>query len=132
MLAERPVPRRGRKKTQDETFGRRLARLRRSRGLTQPELARKLGISGRMMAYYEAQTDRPPAHLLGRIGEVLGVTTDALLGVRSVRIADPPVDLRLWRRLRIVEGLSPADRKAVLDFIEGIVARRKLQEQQHG
>ena len=131
LLGDHRVARRSNKnksKTQDETFGRRLARLRRSKGLTQPELAEKLGISARMMAYYEAQTDRPPAHLLAPIAQLLGLSTDELLGVRTVRVTDPPVDLRLWRRLRVVETLTPTERKAVLDYIQLLLDRRKLRD----
>jgi transcriptional regulator with XRE-family HTH domain len=113
-----------------ETFGRRLARLRKARGLTQIELAPKLGISPRMLAYYEAQTDRPPAHLLGRLAEILGASTDELLGLSAVKLPDQPSNPRLWRRLRIVEKLPAEDRTAVLKFIDAL-ARQKFGDQ-HG
>ena len=62
-------------------FGARLAELRRAAGLTQVELAEAVGISQRMVAYYESAEDYPLAQLLRHLSSVLGVTTDELLGV---------------------------------------------------
>jgi len=126
--AYRAMPRK--KSTPQETFGRRLARIRRGRGLTQPELAKKIGISGRMLAYYEAQTEHVPAHLLGKLSEVLTVPTDELLGAQPLRTvsAEAPENLRFWRRLRVAETLPPSDRKAILDHLEALIAKRKLRQ----
>jgi len=45
-------------------FGERLAGLRKAAGFTQVELAAELGISQRMVAYYESPAATPPANLL--------------------------------------------------------------------
>ena len=45
-------------------FGERLAALRKAAGFTQTELANELGISQRMVAYYEQPDVTPPARLL--------------------------------------------------------------------
>jgi transcriptional regulator with XRE-family HTH domain len=42
-------------------FGKRIAAARKYCGQSQRDLARKVGISNRMIAYYEAQTNRPQA-----------------------------------------------------------------------
>ena len=62
-----------------ETFGRRLARLRKAAGYSQRALAAELGISQRMVAYYESQTEHPPTHLLPSLADALSLTTDQLL-----------------------------------------------------
>lgn len=49
------------------SFGERLAQLRKAAGCTQVELAQDLGISQRMVAYYESPNASPPANLLPRI-----------------------------------------------------------------
>jgi DNA-binding XRE family transcriptional regulator len=46
-----------------ESFGDRLARLRQAAGLSQRDLAAEVGISQRMVAYYEKETGHPPTHL---------------------------------------------------------------------
>lgn len=106
-----------------ETFGRRLARLRKEAGYSQRALAEEIGISYRMVAYYEAQTSHPPAHLLPTIADALGLTVDQLLGHRSVRTKKSPTNERLLRQLRQVEKLPPHARRSVLEHIDGLVAK---------
>ena len=55
-----------------------LATLRKAAGFTQTELANELGISQRMVAYYEQPDVTPPAHLLPGIAQMLGVSIDTL------------------------------------------------------
>ena len=49
-------------------------------GYTQVELAAELGISQRMVAYYESPNATPPANLLPHIANALGVSIDELFG----------------------------------------------------
>ena len=44
-------------------FGPRLAGLRKAAGISQMALAAEIGVSQRMMAYYESPTAHPPANL---------------------------------------------------------------------
>jgi transcriptional regulator with XRE-family HTH domain len=62
-------------------FGPRLAALRKAAGYTQVELAEALGISQRMVAYYESTDDHPLAKVLRHLSATLGITTDELLGL---------------------------------------------------
>lgn len=70
-----------------------------------------------MVAYYEAQTERSPAHLLPRLAEILGVSADQLLEIERLRDKEGVKHLRLWRRLRQVEKLRPNDRRALLKML---------------
>jgi len=115
--------------TAEEPFGPRLASLRKARGYTQTELGELLGVSQRAMTYYERETQRPPAHLLTRLAEVLNVSVDALLGRRPIKDRPMPRNSRLWRKLREIEKLPPGDRRAVLKILDGLLARQKLQNQ---
>lgn len=45
-------------------FGTRMAELRKAAGYTQVELAKQLGISQRMISYYEGRADPPPTGIL--------------------------------------------------------------------
>jgi len=47
-------------------------------------LAREMGISQRMIAYYEGETTHPPTHLLPVFARALGVTTDQILGIEPL------------------------------------------------
>jgi transcriptional regulator with XRE-family HTH domain len=80
--AKRPRPKRT-ARTADavaEGFGERLAALRSAAALTQRELATRLGVSRRQIAYYESGEGRPPGALLGLLADLFQVSTDALLG----------------------------------------------------
>ena len=71
-----------------------------------------MGLSYRMVAYYESQTDRPPAHVLPELARALSVSVDELLGIRRGPVVPAVTNLRLWRRLQQIERLPPAARKA--------------------
>lgn len=103
-----------------ETFGRRLARLRKEAGYSQRSFADEIGISNRMVAYYEAQTQHPPAQLLPTIADALGLSIDELLGRKPLKKKKAPVNQRLLRQLRQVEKLPPRARQAVLDHIDAL------------
>lgn len=108
-----------------ESFGERLARLRQIAGYTQRSLAAEIGISNRMVAYYEAQTTRAPAHLLPVLAEAIGVSVDQLLGLDEITARRRPENQRLMRQLRKVEKLSPRARRAVLDHIDALWTKEK-------
>ena len=113
----------------EESFGERLAQLRKARGYTQTELGELLGLSQRMMTYYEREDGRPPARLLGQMAEALGVSVDELLGLKPVADKAPPRNTRLWRKLREIEKLPPGDRQVVIKLVDGMLARHKLNSQ---
>lgn len=111
-----------RKRRGDETLGDRIRRFRKLKGLTQTELGEIVGISQRLMTYYETQGGTPSADLLARFAEALDVSTDMLLGRTGVA-ETPPVSLRLWRRLRRIEKIAPQDQKAILKMIDALADR---------
>lgn len=59
----------------------RLKQLRSERGLTQAQLARKLGVSASAVGMYEQGRREPDASTLARLADVLRCSTDELLGV---------------------------------------------------
>ncbi len=117
------MPRRPPKTEPEETFGQRLARLRKEAGYSQRSLAAEIGISNRMVAYYEAQTDHPPAHLLAPIADALRLSVDQLLGRAPIGKRKVPHNERLLRQLRQVEKLPARARQSVIEHIEGLVAK---------
>lgn len=113
-------------KTNDaEPFGRRLAALRHAAGYTQRTLAAELSISQRMVAYYESESEHPPAHLLAPLAAALGITVDQLLGVAPLTRRKAPRNERLMRRLAQVEKLPARARNAVLEHIDALVAKHR-------
>ena len=108
-------------------FGERLAQLRKAAGYTQVELAQELGISQRMVAYYESPNANPPANLLPRIAAALGITIDALFGRPAKRrLAKQEGDSRLRRRLLAIEKLDVTEKRQVLQLLDAFIERGQL------
>jgi transcriptional regulator with XRE-family HTH domain len=103
-----------------EPFGKRLTQLRKASGLTQVELAQHVGISQRMIVYYERETSHPPTHLLAAFAKALGVSTDQLLGVEKVKEIKRR-DTRLRKRVEEIEKLPPHIRKHVTQYLDHVL-----------
>jgi transcriptional regulator with XRE-family HTH domain len=112
-----------------ESFGQRLARLRKARGFTQTELGEILSVSQRVITYYERESGRPPAHLLPHLADALKVSVDELVGYERLEEEHVPRNPRLWRKLRDIEKLAEPDRKAVLRFVDALLAKQRLDHQ---
>ena len=101
-----------------ETIGQRLARLRRERGLTQVELAQRLGVAQPVVSDYERRGLRLQGQLIVKLTDILAVSSEELLGLKkspsngSIRIR------RLLRRLQEIDKLPRRDQQALLRTID--------------
>lgn len=66
-------------------FGEKLKALRQEAGLTQKQLADKLGVTKSTVSYYEAAFRFPSTDVIVNLAEVFHITTDYLLGLESKR-----------------------------------------------
>ena len=80
-------------------------------GFTQVELAEELGVSQRVISYYEAETSYPPTHLLAQIAKVLKISADELLGTTPFKKESKPRNTRLERRLQQIEQLGAKEKR---------------------
>jgi transcriptional regulator with XRE-family HTH domain len=109
-------------------FGPRLAELRKAAGFTQTAFAAEIGVSQRMMAYYESPAAHPPANLLAKMAQALGVSVDALLGVETAKRRAKPSDTRMQRRLQQLEKLPPEERRQILQVLDAFIERSQLKQ----
>ncbi len=98
-------------------FGRRLVNLRKKAGYTQVELAKELGVTQRMVSYYEGQSEYPPAAILPKLARLLNVTTDELLGMEPLKKTRQP-DTRLQRRFQQIEKLPSKEKRQLVQVID--------------
>ena len=110
------------------SFGLLLAQLRKSAGFTQQELADEIGVSRRVIAYYEAESQHPPANLLIDLSKTLGVTCDELLGLKPVA-ESPKGTTRLERRLKLIEKLQPKAKRQLTQLIDTFIEAEQLKQQ---
>jgi transcriptional regulator with XRE-family HTH domain len=80
-MLKKPGPKKGTvlKGTQPYIFGQQLVRIRKRKGLSQRELARKMGTSQRMISYYERQMGNPSMSTIEKLAQALGVSKEAIL-----------------------------------------------------
>lgn len=106
-------------------FGKRLVRLRKAAGYTQVELAKELGVSQRMISYYEGHTEHPPSALIPQMATLLGVTADELLGIKPVKRTRKP-DTRLQRRFQQIESMGAKEKRQIMQVLDAFIEREQL------
>lgn len=111
-------------------FGQRLAAFRKAAGFTQEELSGELGVSRRMIAYYERETRHPPTTILPRLALALGVSVDELLNGNGRRETPMyPMNSRLQRKLQELEKLGAKEKRQALQLLDMFIEREQLKRQ---
>lgn len=124
LSSKQAVPKRATEAMKD--FGPRLARLRKAAGYTQVELAAEMGITQRMVTYYEAPDARAPAHLLPQLAQALGVSVDVMLGLAEPRQPKRLAPNGLVRRLMEIEKLDPKAKRQITQLLDSFIEGEKL------
>jgi transcriptional regulator with XRE-family HTH domain len=101
-----------------ETIAQRLARIRRERGMTQVELAQRLGVAQPVVSDYERGELRLHGQLIVKLSEILGVSSEELLGLKKAPSNGVLKNRRLLRRLQAIERLPRRDQQALLRTID--------------
>jgi len=95
-------------------FGNMLKELRRKAGMTQKELAGKVGVTKSVISYYELSERSPSPEMLMKLASVFHVSTDYLLGIDKQDALD-------------LAGLSNEDKMLVRTMVEAL--RKKAEYQ---
>lgn len=69
-------------------FGTKLKELRKSAGMTQTDLAKRLNITKSVISYYEQHERAPSPEVMIQLSEIFHVTTDYLLGIDDKKMID--------------------------------------------
>ena len=105
-------------KFEEEILGKRMARLRKEKGYTQVELARKMGLTQGLVSDYELGKLRPHPDIIIRLAKALEVTTDVLLGFKPSKNNGTKPSLKILRRMKKIEELPPYQQKILLKTID--------------
>ena len=95
----------------DMTLGKRIAQIRRAKGIKQDELAEKLGVTPQAVSKWENDVSCPDISLLPRLAGLLGVTTDELLSGKKEETA--------------VRILPPEERRSIDDMMMRVIVDSK-------
>jgi transcriptional regulator with XRE-family HTH domain len=111
------------------SFGERLAQIRKTRGLTQSELGKRIGVSQRIIHHYEKKAEYPPAPRIIELARALDVSIDELLAVDE-HGSDAYQNIRpkLAKRLRLASSLPPHDLKALVTFIDALLLKQQIKQ----
>jgi transcriptional regulator with XRE-family HTH domain len=102
-------------------FPKRLAALRKERGLTQQSLADMAGVHLSQLKRYEAGTSQPALDVLRNIAIALSVSADVLLFDTDER--GPDEDFRL--RFEALNRLDKDERAVVKELIDGMLLKHE-------
>ena len=103
------------------TFGARLRELREERNITQKTLAGIIGVSPRMVSFYESGAHFPrDESILLKLADHFGVSTDYLLGYSDLRSVG-----ELHKLNEAFEALPETERRSLLEFLDFLSAKQK-------
>lgn len=116
--------------TNRQSFGQRLAQIRKAKGLTQQELGERIGVSQRIMHHYENKAEYPPAQKIIELAQALEMSVDELLGINGKNDASyQNISLKLAKRLRLASNLPPNDLKALATFIDALILKQRVKKE---
>ena len=110
-------------------FGRRLKAVRQKKGLTQAQLAQKMGLTLRAITYYEGESTNPSLQFIENAAKTLGVSQAALLGTdikeptADKAIEDKGLIKALKQRIPKLNSLSKKDQESLVAVIDGLLAK---------
>ena len=93
-----------------ETMGKRISDLRKNKGMTQEQLAQQVGVTAQAVSKWENDLSCPDISILPRLAEVLGVTTDELLGRAPVKPLEAKKEAGRERRVSVRLKLNKAEK----------------------
>jgi len=104
--------------------GRRITALRQAKGLTQRQLADKLGQPQSNIAYWERRAPAPPGEVLPDLARILGVSIDVLLGVRPIKQKPNVAKGQLQQVFEQASKLPRRQQMKVVEFVEAFVEKK--------
>jgi transcriptional regulator with XRE-family HTH domain len=105
-----------------KTIGKRLAEIRKGRGVTQVEVAAQLGMTQALVSDYERGKLRLHGGLIVAFAKALRVSSDELLGLKDGNGHGLFKDRRFLKRLQRIDKLSRRDRQLLLGTIDKFLA----------
>ena len=105
-------------------LGLRLTELRQAAGLTQIQLADKLGVHPSNIGFWELSGTPPRGEVLPKLAHALGVSVDALLGVTPPKPKKQAAKGRLQLVFESASKLPRRQQQKIAEVVEALVAQR--------
>lgn len=104
-----------------QLFGKRMAELRKARGLTQAELGEQIGVNQTAIGSYEIGRRRIPLSQVAPLAEALGVSVAELVELQPSSNGKPGPTPMLQRQIEQVAELPRSKQKFVSEMLETVL-----------
>jgi transcriptional regulator with XRE-family HTH domain len=105
-----------------ETLADRIQLLRKQAGLTQIELAGKIGVSKSQFIRYESKNVQPPANIINTLADVFGTSVDYLIsGDKSEKAKATLKNSELLQRFKEIDVLPDEEQGVLLKVISAYI-----------
>ena len=97
--------------------------MREQAGLTQEQVAKKIGVSPRAYAFWERRPVALRADQLAMLAESLRTSTDFLTGIRPLKVQNPGPKGKMRKLFEEASSLSRDQQQKVIALLEAFVER---------
>lgn len=127
-MSRKPGPKKGMKRSERprSEFAKNLIAIRQKKGVSQVELAERMGITQRVVSFYEGKSEGPSPELLRRFALALGVDPKELIGIHKTELNGETPPLSLQKRLSVVARLPKEDQVYIAKTIDMLAERRGI------
>jgi len=116
----------------DMSFGTKIRELRKEQGLSQSELAQRLGTSQKVISDYERERTSPPKDRLPDIAKFFGLSIDTLLDIDEESLFGKNGktlhgNKRTAKAMELFDQLDPIEQRIILRQMKGLIEGKKHQ-----
>ena len=110
-------------------FAEKLSRMRKEKGFTQQEMAKKAGVGIAQLRRYEGGTSSPTLEIIKNISRTLGVTTDELIFDENEGVANNKImDRQLLEQFEVVSAMRQQEKNAIKIILESMILKSRLED----
>jgi len=100
----------------------RITELRKEKGWSQSELAKKINVSREIVGRYERGDALPSIDVAKRIADAFEVSLDYMVGA-----TEKNMDKTMLKRIQEVDKMKPEDKKMIYAFLDAFITKTRLQ-----
>lgn len=106
-----------------QAIGKRVEHFRKLHGISQVDMASKLGVTQTIISRMELGEARVHGELMIRLVKIFGISADELLGIKSTKSTEGTIGRRWVKRMSRVDELAKRDQDALARIIDAFLER---------